>query len=56
MIEYLLVAVIAVGNLGDYDLAIVSRHKNIKSCVKARDTETISWPRVRLICLPRDQN
>ena len=58
MIEYLLVAVVAVGNLGDYDVRVVERYASQTACRRALVAQgsNLKWPQVRLLCLAKDYN
>ena len=54
--EYLLVAVIAIGNLGDFDVQVIERYSDKVRCQQALKKETLTWPRVRVMCLAKDYN
>lgn len=56
MIEYLLVAVIAVGNLGDYDVRVIERYSSQRECRQALKRQDLRWPQVRVLCLAKDYN
>jgi len=54
MIEYLLVAIVAVGNLGDYDVQVLERYSDQRACRQALKRQDPRWPQVRVLCLAKD--
>jgi hypothetical protein len=54
--EYLLVAIFAVGSLGDYDVKVIKEFKTLTSCQSYLKKHPVYPDAVNIICAKKDWN